>query len=145
MIEKLKVYQEKHLEKILTEMDECHERFKRYNNTFTVVLFYGDESLKYDLVMTAIRTTDRYFRLEENLFLIILEETDSEGGILAAEKLLPKLQHEPKQLLYAAVAECTKEKTGILLIHQLFNILEFAIDHKHANEIMDSSYLDSIY
>ncbi len=145
MIEKLRVYQDKHLEKILTEMDECYERFKRYNNAFTAVLFYGDESLKYDLVITTIRTTDHYLELEENLFLIILEETGSEGGILAAEKLLPKLQYKPEQSLYAATTECTKEKTGVLLIHQLFSILEFAIEHKHANEIMDSSYLDSIY
>ena len=145
MKKQLKIYQEKYLEKILAEMNEFHYRFRRYNGIFTAVLFYGDGPLKDDHIAESIRATDRYFKFEENLFLLIFGETASVGGIIAAEKLLSKLPHKPDQHIYISAVECTKDKEGTLLVHQIFNILEFAIEHKHVNEVVDSSYFDGVY
>ncbi len=145
MKEQLKKYQEKHIDEMLRVMTEHHYRFKRYNSIFTVVLFSGDGSMKHEKVADMIRETDRYFKLEENLFLLIFGETDGAGGIIAAEKVLSKLPHKPEQMTYVSAVECNKDKEGTLLVHQLFNILEFAIEHKHINEVVDSSYFDGVY
>lgn len=145
MKEQLKKYQEKHLETILREMTEHHYRFRRYNSIFTAVLFYGEGSMKHEQVTEMIRKTDRFFKFEDNLFLLIFGETASEGGIIAAEKMLPELLRKPDQKIYVSAVECTKDKEGILLVHQLFNILEFALEHQHINEVVDSSYFDGVY
>ncbi|MEA3456128.1 MAG: hypothetical protein U9R26_06445 [Campylobacterota bacterium] len=145
MKEQLGKYQDRHLDGMLKKMTEHHYRFRRYNSIFTAVLFYGAGSLNHKEITKTIRTTDRCFRFEENLFLIIFGETGSEGGIIAAEKLLPKLLHNPDQKVYVSAVECSKDKEGTLLVHQLFNILEFAIEHKHINEVVDSSYFDGLY
>lgn len=145
MKEQLKEYQEKHLDEILKEMVEYHFRFRRYNSIFTAVLFYSEGSMKYERIREVIRTTDRSLRFEENLFLIIFGETGTEGGIIAAEKVLPKLLHKPDQKIYVSAVESTTDKEGTLLVHQLFNILDFAIEHHHDNEVLDSSYFDGVY
>ncbi len=145
MKEQLKKYQEKHLDEMLKGMTEYHFRFRRYNSIFTAVLFYSEGSMKNEQVAEVIRATDRYLRFEENLFLIIFGETGTEGGIVAAEKVLPKLLYKPDQKIYVSAVESTTDKEGTLLVHQLFNILDFAIEHKHINEVIDTSYFDGVY
>ena len=145
MKKQLEEYEEKHLDEMLREMTEYHYRFKRHNSIFTAVLFYGEGSMKHEQVREVIRATDRYIRYEENLFLLIFGETGSEGGIIAAEKVLPKLLHKDDQNIYVSAVECSKDKMETILVHQLFNILEFAIEHHHVNEVVDSSYFDGVY
>ena len=147
MKEQLKKYQEKHIDEMLRVMDEHQYRFRRYNSIFTVALFYCDGLTKHRQIAEMIRKTDYYFRLEEDLFLLIFGETGGEGGIIAAEKVLSKLPYKPGQNIYVAVAvvEGNKDKEGTLLVHQLFNILEFAIEHNHINEVVDTNYFDGVY
>jgi len=126
-------------------MEDYQDRFTRCGGVFTAALFYSSDPISQDSVKRSIRSSDHIHILEENLFLVIFEETPVEGGIVASEKLLSLLLHEKKQLIYVAVSESEKGKEGTLLIYQLFNILEFAIKHQHGNEVLDSGYLDGIF
>ena len=145
MVKELMEYQERHLEEILKAMHTFEEEFKRCGGVFTAILVYGTGSLRDTTILERTRHTDQLFKLEENLFLIILSETNIKGGIVAAEKLLPNLSKKTGENVYVAVTESRKGREGTLMVHTLFNILEFAIKHHHENEVLDNSYLDSVY
>ena len=145
MIRQLLAYQEKNLEEIIEATKEFEEKFKQSGDVFTAVLIYGEGPLSYTSILKMTRRSDRLFKLEENLFLLIFPDTDIEGGIVASEKLLPELSKRPGVNVYVAAIESKKGREGALMVHTLFNILEFAINHHHENEVLDSSYLDSVY
>ena len=145
MMKQLMVYQKKHLGEMLESMRDLEEEFRRCGDIFTAALLYGDGPLRDAEIRNMIRSSDRLHRLEENLLLLFFNETTINGGIVATEKLLLKVRSRPDQGIYAAVVESSRGKEGTLMIHQLFNILEFAVEHHHVNEVLDSSYLDSVY
>lgn len=145
MVGRLKAYQEKHMDYILEQMAEFKDRYRRFNGIFTAVMFYGDVSSGEDEIKKMIRITDRYIRLEDDLILLVFGETAIEGGIIAAEKVLSRMLDSPQKRIYAAAVEYEKPIEDSLLVHRLFNIIEYAIEHKHINEVMDSSYLDGLY
>ncbi len=143
MNQELRAYQEKHKIDIIANIKEYCYDYCRYNRSFVIVLFYGEDPLKYDAIKETIRTTDHYFKLEENLYLLIFVGTEIREGIVAARKLLPELLYAPNQELYISIAECNKAE--IAIVHQLFNILDYSLENNHPNIVVDSSYLDSIF
>ena len=146
MIEQLKKYQAKHIDEILKHMAEHEYRFKRYDTSVTVALFYGDELFEHEKIVESIRLTDRYLSFEKNLSLLILSETDIKGGILAAEKVLSvQLKNNKDKKIFISIVEYNKQKGSSAFMCQLFNILDFSIKYDHSNEVTDSSYLDGAY
>jgi len=137
--------QEKHYEKIMDELGRVFYRLKRYSYKYTTVLFYSDLNFDYNMVKDEIRMTDLCIKLEKNLFLLIFEDTDLSEGIRASEKLLSTLLQSSNQNIYLAIEECREENEGVIILHKLFTLLDFAMDNNHINEVIDNSYLDSIY
>lgn len=138
--------QKKHTQKILDELEIVFYRVNRYQYKYTLALFYSEENFSDDLIGKDLRMTDKIVTLEDNLFLLIFENTDmSKGGIIATEKLLQLLFGVSSQDVYCSVEECVKNDEGSIIIHRLFTLINYAIEHKHKNEIIDTSYLDGIY
>ena len=145
MNEQLKSYQNEHMAEMLEILRIPGERLRRYGSSFTVALFYSEERLEEREARTMIRLSDSFERIEENLLFLVFDGTGIEGGIVAAEKLLSNMRRRSGQTIYTAVKEGIPGDSGTLLIHQLFNILEFAVEHGHRNEVLDWSYLNGVY
>lgn len=138
--------QERHSQQISDELEIVYYRLNRYHHKHTLALFYSESEFDYDLVNNALRMTDKVVKLEDNLFLLIFEDTDiTTGGIKAAEKLLLSLTQSSPEDIYSGAEECMKNNEGSVILRRLFTLINHAIKHKRVNEIIDASYLDGIY
>jgi len=145
MLKRLVEYQNNHIDSIIEETEKYRYRFKRYQEIFTFALFFGDVPENEEKIKKRIRRTDHCIKLEKDLMLLVYEMTPIDGAIVASEKLLSFMLDEPKKKIYVAAVECNSLFDDSLTIHTLFTIIEYAIEHNHVNEVVDTSYLDGIY
>jgi hypothetical protein len=145
-MEKIKgICVESNLRKISDVSAVSMYRFDRYGRSCTMALFYSEDEIKVDWVRKRVRLTDQTVQLEDNLILLIFEETKIAGGIKASEKLLVIISEEIDADIFCGVVECKKKNEGTLVINKLINLINYAIANGHRNEVIDSSYLDGVY
>jgi len=145
-MEKIKgICVESNLRKISDVSAVSMYRFDRYGRSCTMSLFYSEDEIKVDWVRKRVRLTDQTVQLEDNLILVIFEETKIAGGIKASEKLLVIISEEIDADIFCGVVECKKKNEGTLVINKLVNLINYAITNGHRNEVIDSSYLDGVY
>lgn len=141
----LQQLQQKHIGEMEDEITPIFYRYKRYGHKCSVLLLYSNTAFDHDLVKETIRLTDHSKRLDDKLNLIIFEETDISGAIKASEKLISILISSSRQDIYATAEECRDENEGSPIVRKLFSLLDFSIEHKHVNEVIDMSYFDGVY
>jgi len=141
----LQKLQQKHITDMTDGLASIFYRYKRYGHKCSALLLYSDTPLDYALIKDTIRLTDHAQKLEDKLILVIFEETDIANAIRASEKLLSTLYSSARQDIYLGVEECVDENEGSPIIRELFSLLDFAIEYKHVNEVIDRSCFDGIY
>lgn len=126
-------------------LQEAIYELHRYEKKCTLALLFSHDMINTELIKELARQSDIVIPIDDNAAFIIFTYTPEEGGLKAAEKILMGLNPNFKTDIYGGVVECTPESSGSILVRNLFNIVEFAIDNGHENEILDISYLQGVY
>jgi hypothetical protein len=138
-------YQERFGKKVVDFLTSIRYRHKRYGSTCAVAMIYSETPIDLDTVENSIRMSDSLMRFTEDFGVVVFDDTGIDGGIKALEKLLVKINPNSTTDIYSAVIECTPQNEGGALVRKLFNLIDFGIEKGHSNEVLDTSYLDSIY
>lgn len=144
MQEKLRQYQSAFAEAIIESMQECRYRFNRYRQEFAIALLL-DPELDKKRVKQSIRATDRFIPFNDELGMVIFDQTDAGGGLKAAEKLLYALRPTSEHKIHIVLSGCLPDKQGEAYVRHLFTLMELSTTHNHANEVIDSGYLDALF
>ncbi len=130
---------------IIDELTPIFYRYKRYGHKCSALLLYSDANLDHNLVKETIRLTDHSKQLEDKLIFIVFEEAEISDAIKASEKLLSALRNSSQEDVYIGVEECSDRHEGGSMVRELFSLLDFSIEHKHTNQVIDKSYFDGVY
>lgn len=144
MQEKLRKFQSDFADRIIESMQECQYRYNRYHQDFAVAMLL-DPGLDAEQIAKSIRATDRFIPLDAELGLVIFDQTDAGGGLRAAEKLLHALGPSAQHPVHMVLSGCLPDKQDQAYVRHLFTLMEFALSHNHANEVVDSGYLDAVF
>ncbi len=126
--------------KLLHEATDYEYRFKRYHLNYSIAIGFTPESIDMTPLSAFIRASDRFVVLEPNICAIILDGTADEGGIKAANNLLTYFQnHFFGHSLFASVATASNFIDASHLVHEVFDLLEYAIANNMDNLLIDSS------
>jgi len=145
MKKRLFEYQEKFGSEVIDFLTPIRYRHERYGESCSVAMLYSENPIDLDTVENSLRMSDSVMKFTEDFGVIVFDDTCIDGGIKALEKLLVKINPNGTTDIYSAVIECNPQNDGSALVRKLFNLIDFAIAKGHPNEVLDTSYLDSIY
>ena len=136
--EKRKIY----LDKIIAELDQYLYRCKRYNFEFSLALGLSDERVNLENFTHKKRKTDAFIHLEDNLYCIVLDGTNSDSAIKATSNLQTLFQRTYFDVkLYVSVVTSTEYNSEYVMVNSLFDILEYSINHNMDNQVMDKDQI----
>ncbi len=145
MRENLKNMQERLENKIEGILEEAIYELHRYEKECSLALLFSNERIDRGMIKQMARQSDIVIEINEKAVFIVFTYTPEEGGIKATEKIILSLNPSFSSKIYAGVVGCIPESSGTMLVRNLFNLLEFAIDNGHENEVLDLSYLQGVY
>lgn len=128
---------------LITQSAEYHYRFSRHHLFYSIALIYVAEAdIDFTTFKKHLRLSDQIILLESNLCAIILDGTNEDHGIKAAENLLSSLQHICfTKHLYMAVVTVNSDDTEFQTVHDLFDLLGYAINHNMDNSVIERSQI----
>ena len=127
-------------EKLTQAIKDFSYRFKRYEINYSIAIGYSPEELDLTPLSHFIRESDRFVVLDQHTYAIILDCTDDESGIKAANNLLTHYQGEHfSKPLYTSIVTADNFDTVPLMIQELFYLLDYALEHNMNSILMESS------
>jgi len=129
-------------EKLTQAIKDFSYRFKRYEINYSIAIGHSPEDIDLSSLSHYIRESDRFIVLDHNTCAVILDCTNDECGIKAANNLLTHFQGNFfSSLLYTGIVTASNYDTVALMTHDLFYLLDYAIFHNMNNILMESSQL----
>ena len=125
---------------ILESITNFIYREKRYSTPFAIMLIYL-ESNKYSEESFAkiLRKTDLYIDLGTHVKAIVFDSVSNEFYIKAAENIEYRLENDQTLLLYSSVVNSENySQNYIKMAHDLVEILEYSIENKFSNVVLDN-------
>jgi hypothetical protein len=128
---------------LLQEIQEYHYRFIRYHIDYSIVFAYiSEEDGDLSTCSCHIRESDMIIFFQTNFCALIFDNTNEEQGIKAANNLLSRIQNRFfAKHLYMTIINATTEQSEFQMVHDLFDLLAFALDHRMDNLVVDSSQI----
>lgn len=128
---------------LLQAIEEYHYRFTRYNADYSIVFAYiSEEDGDLSACRGHIRESDMILFFQTNFCAMIFDNTNEEHGIKAANNLLTRIQnHFFSKHLYMVIINATTEQSAFQMVHDLFDLLTFALEHHMDNLVVDSSQI----
>lgn len=117
----------------------------RYKQECSIAMIFSFDELDIDKIKMITRKSDIVLDINKNALFIIFNHTSESGGIKATQKILLALNPNFNSKIYASLLSCSPDTTERIMVRNLFNLIEFAIDNGHENEVLDISYLDGVY
>ncbi|MCL4432580.1 MAG: hypothetical protein M1300_09695 [Epsilonproteobacteria bacterium] len=141
MIDIFKEHRKHFQEQLLNDVSGYHYRFTRYHTPYSISLVYiAETSVSLDTLEKHLRESDKIIFIQTNLYAIIFDDTNEEQGLKAAENLLYFIQNICfTKYLYMAVVTVNSNNTEFQTIHDLFDLLSYALDHNMDNSVLESS------
>ncbi|MDD5716462.1 MAG: hypothetical protein PHW64_01550 [Sulfuricurvum sp.] len=131
-----KMFQEELVEKIAV----FDYRYSRYHINYSVAIGYVSEAADLSNVANYLRKSDGFIKLNEHLYAIFLDSTDDEKGIKTSNNILSAIQAQFfSNHLYMAVVTASNYTDSFQMVHDLFDLVEYAITHNMNNIVVDSS------
>lgn len=119
---------------------DYHYKFTRYQAHYSIVLAYITEDTDLGASAKHIRESDILIFFKPNLCAIIFDNTDEEQGIKAANNVLSRIQGLFfSKHLYMAVVTSHHDKSQFQMIHDLFDLISYALTNHMDNLVVDSS------
>lgn len=125
---------------LLHEAIDFEYRYRRYEINYSIAIGLTTEEIDMSALSSFIRSSDRFVVLTPNICAVILDSAGDQEGIKAANNLLTYFQnHFFGHTLYAAVSTASNHLDAAQLIHEAFDLLEYAISNNMNNLVVDSS------
>lgn len=126
---------------LLDEIGDYQYRFSRHQTVYSIALaFTPDETINLEFFASHLRRNDKFIPFQPNLCAIIFDATHEEQGIKAANNLFTGVQNlfftTP---LYMAVVTAEEETSEFQMIYNLFDLVQYAIEHTMTNEVIERS------
>lgn len=117
----------------------------RYKINFSVVMFYSREPIDFSDMLHFLRKSDRYIPLHDQLVAFVLDNCDEESGIKTSSKLLTHIQaHFFQKEVYSAVVTAENYSNIFQMVHDLFDLVEYALRHGMHSLVVDPSKIITI-
>lgn len=117
----------------------------RYKINFCIVLFYSRTAIDIGDMQEHLRKSDRFIPLDSQLFAFVLDNCEEEAGIKTSNKILSLIQaHYFPDEIYATVVSSGNYSSVFQMVHDLFDLVEYALHHGMNNLVIDSSKIITI-
>lgn len=136
--EKYHIYQKQ----LLENASEFSYRYQRYNTDYSIALGYSPMEIDLAPMSNFIRSTDKFIILDNNTCAILLDCTNDESGIKAANNLLTKFQGSAFDIpLYSAIVTASNYSSSEMMIRELFYLIDFAITNNINQQVIDHTQI----
>ncbi len=128
-------------QQLVQEIKAFHYRFTRYHIDYSIALAYiSEEDGDLSACAKYLRDSDSIVFFEKNFCALIFDNTNEEHGIKAASNILSRVQNLFfAKHLYMAVITSSIERSDFQMIHDLFDLAAYALDHHMDNLVVDVS------
>jgi hypothetical protein len=127
-------------EKLAQAIKDFSYRLKRYDVNYSVALGYVPDNIDLSPLSKHIRETDRFIILDHHTCAVILDCTNEECGIKAANNLLTHFQGSFFSTpLYTCVVTASNFDSIALMNQELFYLLDYAIEHNMTSILLERS------
>ena len=130
---------------IMDNITEYLYREQRYNIHFALVAVYSLESTAITpaVLQEKLRRTDKLIILNEHLSCIVLDNTETQSYIKAAENLNTLLKEfDYQNNFFLSTAHSTDFSGNLLeMTNKLCDRLKYAIEHKLCNTVVYQDYI----
>ena len=129
---------------ILKNITNFVYREERYSTPFAIMLIYVDtHECKSENLVEMLRKTDLLIDLDSHVKAIVFDSVSKEFYIKAAENIEYKLETKNIDLLYSSVVYSENySKNYTKMVHDLVEILEYAIENNFSNVVLDNDEAD---
>ena len=134
----------KHLqEQLITETVYYNFKYSREDIPYSIALTYISENdFDFKRYEKNLRTNDKIIMLQPNLCAIVFDGTTEEQGLTAAEHLLYHVQDLCfTKHIYMAIVTVNSDDTEFQTVHDLFDLLSYALNHNMDNTVMERSQI----
>lgn len=147
MIDIFKEYRKRFQEQLLQDTSGYHYRFTRQHTPYSIALAYVSETgVSLDTFEKHLRESDKIIFFQTNLCAIIFDDSNEEQGLKAAENLLSHVQNICfTKHLYMAVVTVNSDNNEFQTVHDLFDLVSYALNHNMDNSVLESSQIIKNY
>ncbi|MCX6075126.1 MAG: hypothetical protein NTY39_12450 [Campylobacterales bacterium] len=133
----------KNLQKEVVKRASLYDyRYVRYNINYSITACYVNEPTDLMHIASNLRQSDDFIKLNDHLYVMFLDATDDEQGIKTSTNILNSMQAQFfTKPFYIAVVTATNYTDLFQMIHDLFDLIEYALLHNMNNIVIDSSQL----
>lgn len=130
-------------EQLVIDTAGYHYRFLRHHMPYSIALVYVAEmGVNLDTFKKHLRESDKIIFLQTNLCAIIFDGTTEGQGLKAAENLLANVQNICfTKHIYMAIVTVNSGDTEFQTVHDLFDLLSYAINHNMDNSVIERSQI----
>lgn len=141
MINALSAHRQHYQEMLIKASNDYHYRFNRYHINYSIVLAYiSEENGDLSTCNTYLRGSDTIIYFQSNFCAILFDNTNEEQGIKAANNILSRVQTRFfSKHFYMAVISASDEQSEFQMIHDLFDLIAYALEHNMDNLVIDAS------
>lgn len=136
----IKLHRRDYCKQILESITEYKYRDQRYETYFSLMVIHIEKAVYTKEVFdSALRLTDHHIELTPNIHCIVLDSVSNKSYIKAAENIQYTLQKREKNTFYVSAVESENYKNDYFkMIKDLFDFLEYAVEHNFTNIVVDS-------
>lgn len=134
----------KHLqEQLIIETAYYHFKYSREETPYSITLTYiSEEDFDFNRYKEHLRINDKIILLQPNLCAIVFDGTTEEQGLKAAEHLLYHVQDLCfTKHIYMAIVTVNPDDTEFQTVHDLFDLLSYALKHNMDNSVIERSQI----
>ncbi|MBV5321197.1 MAG: hypothetical protein JZU62_05895 [Sulfuricurvum sp.] len=130
-------------ETLIKTSADYHYRFNRYKTKYSVALAYiSEENGDLSSCGEHLRESDTIIFFQPNFCGIVFDNTNDEEGIKAANNILSRVQNLFfAKHFYMATITATAEQSEFQMIHDLFDLIAYALEHNMDNLVVDASQI----
>ena len=130
-------------EQLIIETAYYHFKYSREETPYSIALTYiAENDFDFNRYKEHLRVNDKIILIEANLCAIVFDGTTEEQGITAAEHLLYHVQDLCfTKHIYMAIVTANPDNTEFQTVHDLFDLLSYALNHNMDNCVMERSQI----
>lgn len=130
-------------ERLITETAYYHFKYSRDETPYSIALAYiVEDDFDFQRYEKHLRVNDKIILLQSNLCAIVFDGTTEEQGLKAAEHLLYHVQDICFiKHVYMAIVTVNPNDTEFQTIHDLFDLLSYALNHNMDNSVIERSQI----
>ncbi len=142
MIDFIQNNRSKYHEIIIDALVDYSYRMKRYDLNYSVAVGYSEPGANLAEFIKMKRQTDTFIVLEDNLCCIIFDGANSDSAIKAASNMQTSFQHKYFNIkLFVSIVTGQDYYNDTVMVHSLFDVLEYSLLNNMDNIVMDSHQL----